>query len=74
MDTRRLFLQHVAQTSEAPLAIQVKRARGSRIWDAHDKEYIDLIAGISVCNTGHRHPAVVRAIKKQLDDYQHVLV
>lgn len=36
--------------------------------------YIDLIAGVSVCNIGHRHPAVVRAIKKQLDDYLHVLV
>src|SRR5690606_19626852 len=38
------------------------------------KMYIDLIAGVSVCNIGHRHPAVVRAIKKQLDDYLHVLV
>ncbi len=74
MDTRRLFLQHVAQTSSSPLAIEVKRAGGSRIWDTNGKEYIDLIAGISVCNTGHRHPSVIKAIKKQLDNYMHVLV
>lgn len=74
MNTRRLFLQHVAQTSPSPLGIHVKKASGSRIWDNNGKEYIDLIAGISVCNTGHRHPAVVKAIKKQLDDYLHVLV
>ncbi len=74
MDTRRLFLQHIAQTSPAPLAIHVKKAAGSRIWDNDNKEYIDLIAGISVCNTGHRHPAVIKAIKKQLNAYLHVLV
>jgi acetylornithine/N-succinyldiaminopimelate aminotransferase len=74
MDTRRLFLQHVAQTSDAPLAIHVKKAKGSRLWDNAGKEYIDLIAGISVCNVGHRHPAVIKAIKKQLDQYLHVLV
>ena len=74
MDTRRLFLQHVAQTSEAPLAIHIKKAQGSRIWDADGKEYLDLIAGISVCNTGHRNPSVIKAIKKQVDEYMHVLV
>jgi acetylornithine/N-succinyldiaminopimelate aminotransferase len=74
MDTRRLFQQHVAQTSEAPLAIHVKKAEGSRIWDDDGKEYIDLIAGISVCNIGHCHHSVIKAIKKQLNDYMHVLV
>lgn len=74
MDTRRLFLQHVAQTSDTPLAIEVRKARGSKLWDKEGKEFIDLIAGISVCNVGHRHPAVIKAIKAQLDDYLHVLV
>lgn len=44
------------------------------MWDADGKEYIDLIAGISVCNIGHRHPKVVEAIKKQADDYLHIMV
>ena len=44
------------------------------MWGVNGKEYIDLIAGISVCNVGHRHPKVIEAIKKQLDDYMHVMV
>lgn len=44
------------------------------MWDIYGKEYIDLIAGISVCNVGHRHPAVVSAIKQQVDQYLHLLV
>jgi acetylornithine/succinyldiaminopimelate/putrescine aminotransferase len=38
------------------------------------KEYIDLIAGISVCNVGHRHPKVIEAIRQQLDAYLHIMV
>jgi len=74
MDTRRLFFQHVAQTSDAPIAIHIKKAAGSKLWDDAGNEYIDLIAGISVCNIGHRHKDVVDAIKKQSDQYLHVLV
>jgi acetylornithine/N-succinyldiaminopimelate aminotransferase len=74
MDSKRLFLQHLAQTSRSPLAIEVDRAKGSLIWDKGGKAYIDLIAGISVCNIGHRHPRVIKAIRKQLDLYLHVLV
>lgn len=74
MNQRELFYRHVAQTSAAPLALEIVKAKGSRLWDADDKEYIDLIAGISVCNVGHRHPRVVKAIKKQADDYLHLLV
>ena len=74
MDTKTLFLQHVAQTSGSPLAIDIKKAKGSLLWDKQGRQYIDLIAGISVCNIGHRHSAVVKAIKKQADQYLHVLV
>lgn len=74
MNQRELFFRHVAQTSAAPLALEIVKAEGSRLWDADGKEYIDLIAGISVCNVGHRHPRVVKAIKKQVDDYLHLLV
>ena len=74
MNTRQLFLDHVGQTSPAPLALNIVKAEGSKLWDAGGKEYIDLIAGISVCNIGHRHPAVVEAIKKQADEYLHIMV
>lgn len=74
MTQRQLFLQHVAQTSDAPLALEFVKAEGVYIWDASGKQYIDLIGGISVCNVGHRHPRVVEAIKAQADQYLHVMV
>ena len=74
MNQRELFLKHVAQTSPAPLGIEVARASGAWLYDTNGKAYLDLIGGISVCNMGHCHPAVVSAIKKQADDYLHVLV
>ena len=74
MTNRELFLRHLAQTSNSPIALEIVKAEGCRIWDASGKEYIDLIGGISVCNTGHRHPKVVEAIKHQADQYLHLMV
>jgi acetylornithine/succinyldiaminopimelate/putrescine aminotransferase len=74
MNNRQLFLQHVAQTSPAPVGIEITHAKGSYLYGTDGKKYIDLIGGISVCNLGHRHPAVVEAIKKQADAYLHVMV
>jgi len=71
---RQLFLRHVAQTSRSPIALEIVKAEGCKLYDKKGKEYIDLIAGISVCNVGHRHPKVVKAIKNQVDDYLHLLV
>ena len=74
MNLRQLFLQHVAQTSSAPLALEIVKAEGCELTDRSGRKYIDLIGGISVANIGHRHPKVVEAIKKQLDEYLHVMV
>lgn len=74
MDLRQLFLQHVAQTSPAPVGLHITHAEGCILTDADGREYIDLIGGISVCNIGHRHPAVVQAIKDQADAYLHIMV
>lgn len=74
MTQRQLFLAHVGQTSQAPLALEIVKASGSSLWDVHGKKYIDLIAGISVCNIGHCHPQVVEAIKKQVEQYMHIMV
>lgn len=74
MNLRQLFLQHVAQTSTAPLALEIVKAEGCELIDASGKRYVDLIGGISVANVGHRHPKVVEAIKQQADDYLHVMV
>ncbi|HEY4335468.1 MAG TPA: aminotransferase class III-fold pyridoxal phosphate-dependent enzyme [Puia sp.] len=73
-DNHRLFHRHVAQTSPNPLGLDIVRAEGLCLYDRDGKEYLDLIGGISVCNTGHRHPRVVQAIKDQADRYLHLLV
>src|SRR5580704_6540518 len=74
MNNRELFFKHVAQTSPSPIGLEIVKAEGTYLYDASGKKYLDLIGGISVCNTGHRHPKVVAAIKKQADEYLHVLV
>ncbi|MGC4234524.1 MAG: aspartate aminotransferase family protein [Niabella sp.] len=74
MNQRELFLRHVAQTSAAPLAIEIVKAEGCTLTDSKGKAYIDLIGGISVANTGHRHPKVLEAIYQQLDAYMHIMV
>jgi acetylornithine/succinyldiaminopimelate/putrescine aminotransferase len=74
MNQRELFLKHIAQTSAAPLALEIIKAEGTMLYDAAGKEYIDLIGGISVANVGHRHPKVIAAIQKQLDAYLHIMV
>jgi acetylornithine/succinyldiaminopimelate/putrescine aminotransferase len=74
MNLRQLFLQHVAQTSITPLALEIIKAEGCELTDTAGKKHIDLIGGISVANVGHRHTKVVEAIKAQADDYLHVMV
>jgi acetylornithine/N-succinyldiaminopimelate aminotransferase len=74
MSNRQVFFNHIAQTSPAPLALEIVKADGCKLYDINNKEYIDLIGGISVCNVGHRHPKVIEAIKKQLDNYLHIMV
>lgn len=74
MTQRELFLRHVAQTSAAPLALEIVKAEGCTLYDAAGKQYTDLIGGISVANVGHRHPKVVEAVKKQADEYMHIMV
>ncbi len=71
---RQLFINHLAQTSETPLALEIERAEGVYLIDHSGKRYLDLISGISVSNIGHRHPRVVRAIHDQLDKYMYLMV
>jgi acetylornithine/N-succinyldiaminopimelate aminotransferase len=74
MTHRELFLRHVAQTSPSPLALEIIKAEGAWLFDAAGQKYLDLIGGISVANTGHRHPDVIHAIRQQLDAYLHIMV
>lgn len=74
MKARDIFLNHIAQTSPAPPALEIVSAQGSRLKDVNGKEYIDLISGISVSALGHNHPEIISAIKKQVDRGLHINV
>jgi acetylornithine/N-succinyldiaminopimelate aminotransferase len=74
INNRQLFFQHLAQTSDKPIGIEVASANGIYIHDVAGKAFIDMIAGFSVCNIGHSHPAVIHAIKEQVEKYMHVIV
>jgi acetylornithine/succinyldiaminopimelate/putrescine aminotransferase len=74
MNLRQLFLQHVAQTSAFPLMLEIDSAQGMYLHNKDGKAYLDLIAGIGVSCLGHKHPAVVEAVKAQADRYFHTLV
>lgn len=74
LSQRQLFLQHVAQTSDAPLALEIEKAEGMYLYDVHQKKYMDLISGIGVSALGHCHPKIVKAIQQQAAQYAHTLV
>src|SRR5687768_16152571 len=74
MNSRRLFLQHLAQTSPAPLMLEIEKAEGLYLYSTDGKKYLDLIAGIGVSYLGHAHPKVVEAVKQQAERYMHVMV
>jgi acetylornithine/N-succinyldiaminopimelate aminotransferase len=74
MTVRQLFLQHVGQTSKAPLCFEVSSAQGAWLYDVDGKQYLDAIGGISVANIGHSNEQVIEACKKQLDQYLHTMV
>ncbi len=51
--------------------VSVKKSKGQYVWDENGKKYLDFFSGISVCSFGHGNPAVISAIKKQLDLFVH---
>jgi 4-aminobutyrate aminotransferase-like enzyme len=71
---REKFLRHVGQTSPFPLQIGVARAEGCYIYDFAGRAWLDFIAGVTVTNVGHCHPAVVEAVAGQARLYAHTMV
>jgi len=49
-----------------PLPVVAKKAKAQWVWDVDGKKYLDCLAAYSALNFGHQHPALVRAMKKQL--------
>ncbi|WP_024558928.1 4-aminobutyrate--2-oxoglutarate transaminase [Franconibacter pulveris 1160] len=53
------------------LPVYIERAKNAELWDVEGRRYIDFASGIAVLNTGHNHPAVIEAVKAQLDHFTH---
>ena len=63
--------KYVAKTyARAPIALV--KGKGTKVWDADGKEYLDFLAGIAVNSLGHCNPAIVKAIKRQAQQLLHV--
>ncbi len=70
-DLQALERAHVIP-SYARLPVEFVRGAGCSLWDSEGNEYLDVLAGISVSNTGHCHPAVVAAVQEQAARLMHV--
>ena len=74
MDSQTLMIlseKCVAHTY-ARYPVLLVRGKGTRVWDLEGEEYLDFVSGLAVCNLGHCHPRVVKAIQDQADKLIHV--
>lgn len=53
------------------LPVYIEKAKNAELWDAEGNRYIDFASGIAVLNTGHNHPAVIEAVRQQLERFTH---
>lgn len=51
--------------------VEFVRGEGTVLWDAEGREYLDFLAGISVCSVGHCNPTVVAAVREQVGTLMH---
>ncbi len=63
--------QYVAHTYTRYPVLLV-RGKGTRVWNLEGEEYLDFVSGLAVCNLGHCHPNVVKAIQDQAEKLIHV--
>jgi acetylornithine/N-succinyldiaminopimelate aminotransferase len=52
--------------------VVIVKGEGCKIWDVEGKEYLDFVSGLAVCNIGHSHPKVVKAINEQAESLIHI--
>jgi acetylornithine/N-succinyldiaminopimelate aminotransferase len=74
MDSQTLMMlseKYVANTY-ARYPVLLVRGKGTRVWDLEGEEYLDFVSGLAVCNLGHCHPKVVKAIQDQAEKLIHV--
>ena len=70
-DTLQLFDQYVIPSYNRKPIVLV-RGKGTKVWDADGKVYLDFLAGIAVTGVGHSHPAIIEAIQRQAEQLIHI--
>jgi len=71
---RQLFFDHLALPSLFPMGLEIDHANGIYMFSPEGKKYIDLVSGVCVSNLGHGHPAIIEAVKSQVEKYMHLMV
>ena len=74
MKNREVFKKHQAQTFPFPSAIEITSAKGNYLIDSEGFKYLDFVAGVSVNTLGHCNKYINESVKKQIDNYSHVMV
>ena len=74
MKNREVFKKHQAQTFPFPSAIEITSANGNYLIDSNGFKYLDFVAGVSVNTLGHCNKFINESVKKQIDNYSHVMV
>lgn len=74
LTNKEIFKRHLGLPSSTPLGIEIESAEGVKLFGKDGEVFYDLVSGVAVSNTGHRHPEVIKAIKDQLDKYLHLMV
>ncbi len=64
-------LSHVSDSLGIVHPLCIERGRNAEVWDEQGRRYIDFVGGIGVLNLGHGHPAVVEAVKAQVETLMH---
>jgi acetylornithine/N-succinyldiaminopimelate aminotransferase len=79
MKEKLLMTAEIMQTSDKVFAktyarfpVVFEKGGGCALWDTEGKKYIDFMAGIAVCNLGHAHPRIAKALSRQAETLLHV--
>jgi len=72
LDELREWEREALVPTYARQPVEFVRGEGTRLWDADGNEYLDFLAGISVVQVGHCHPALVAAVREQAGRLWHV--
>jgi acetylornithine/N-succinyldiaminopimelate aminotransferase len=66
-----IVMSDALMTTYARLPVTFEKGKGAWLWDSDGNKYLDAVSGIAVCNLGHAHPAVAKALCQQSETLIH---